>query len=234
MRNLVTTGLIGLAVMQLAGCPTFLAETSLPGAHVETSHGDFVIQLDPVSAPVTVANFLQYVDEDFYDGTVFHRVVFDFVVQGGGLTPDLVEKEAGLPIVNESDNGLSNTRATVAMARTDDPDSATTQFFINLKDNPELDATPEQPGYTVFGRVVEGMETVDHIAALATEERDGLSDVPVEDVIIEHVEPTELFGGIELTPEGEAYLESQTYRTLTLARDLLVQLLSYGLTRPWL
>lgn len=163
---------------------------------VTTSRGNFTIELDEDSAPITVANFLQYVDDGFYDGTIFHRVIPDFVVQGGGLTPDLEEKETGDPIASEADNGLSNVRGTVALARTADPDSARAQFFVNVADNiaggdglSDLDPGGVSiDGYAVFGRVIAGMSVADAIAAVETESRGGLNDVPVEDVVIESIE----------------------------------------------
>jgi cyclophilin family peptidyl-prolyl cis-trans isomerase len=230
MRSAPLAGLISLSLLQVAGCPPILSEVVVPGARVTTSLGNFVIELDPENAPVTVLNFLQYVQDDFYDGTIFHRVASDFVVQGGGLTPDLVERQTRPPIVNESDNGLLNVRGAVAMARGVDRDSATAQFFVNLLDNPELDAGPDLPGYAVFGRVIDGMDVVDQIAAVPTEQRDGLSDVPIEAVVIENVEEIVLSSGqLELTPEGQVYLESQTYRALSLLRELVVDLLGYAI-----
>ncbi|MCS7183540.1 MAG: peptidylprolyl isomerase [Thermoanaerobaculum sp.] len=142
-----------------------------PKVKLETSLGTIVVELYPDKAPQTVANFLQYVRSGFYNGTVFHRVVPDFVVQGGGFDTQLRKKPTNPPIPNEAGNGLSNRRGTVAMARTAEVDSATSQFFINLKDNTFLDhrdRTPRGFGYCVFGRVVEGMEVVDAIAALPT------------------------------------------------------------------
>lgn len=228
MRKPILAGLIVLLLTQIAGCP-LVTDPIVPGARVETSLGEFVIELDPDNAPITVANFLEYVDDDFYDGTVFHRVVADFVVQGGGMGPDLVEKETREPIANESGNGLSNVRGAVAMARTGDPNSATAQFFVNLVDNGELDATPGSPGYAVFGQVIEGMDVVDQIAAVATVDRGGLTNVPIEDVIIEDIEHIILPREVELTSEGEAYLEDRKYQTLTLLRELLVQLVGFGI-----
>ena len=233
MKRTALAGLIGLALTQLAGCPTILTEATLPGVRVETSQGGFVIQLDPEGAPVTVANFLQYVDDGFYEGTIFHRVIPDFVVQGGGLAPDLAQKETRPPIANEASNGLSNVRGTVAMARTDDPNSATAQFFVNVIDNLDLDADEDTAGYAVFGRVVEGMDVVDSIAAQPTEERDGFTDVPVEDVVIERIEFVPLpTGQLELTPEGQTYLDLQTYRVSSLIRELLVQLVRFAIAPP--
>jgi len=154
---------------------------------VATSLGDFVVELDREQAPVTVENFLQYVDEGFYNGTLFHRVIPGFVIQGGGFLPGLNEKETHDPIINESDNGLLNVRASVAMARLTDPDSATSQFYINLVENDFLDYADGNPGYAVFGEVVDGMTTVDRIAAVDTHDVGQFSDVPVQDVIIRSV-----------------------------------------------
>lgn len=159
-----------------------------PQVRVSTSMGDIILELDREKAPITVENFLRYVDEQFYDGTIIHRVVADFVVQGGGYLPGLEEKEPRDPIVSEADNGLSNERGTVAMARMTEPDSATSQFYINLKDNPDLDHSTSSPGYTVFGRVVSGTDVVDSIAEVETELRDGFADVPVEDIVVHSVQ----------------------------------------------
>ena len=153
----------------------------------ETTLGDIVIALDEAAAPITSANFLAYVDAGFYDGTdgfeptIVHRVVPGFVIQGGGLTETLMPKATMPPIVNESGNGLSNLRGTVAMARTMDPDSATSQFFVNLVDNAFLD---NPPGYAVFGEVVQGMDIVDAIAAVPTETVGPFEGVPVDPIIV--------------------------------------------------
>ena len=233
MSNRVFVGLVSLSLLQVAGCPIMVTDVTVPGARVQTSLGDFVIELDPENAPITVSNFLQYADDGFYDGTIFHRVLPEFVVQGGGLTPDLAQKETRPPIANEASNGLSNVRGTVAMARTDDPDSATAQFFVNVIDNLDLDADEDTAGYAVFGRVVEGMDVVDSIAAQPTEERDGFTDVPVEDVVIERIEFVPLpTGQLELTPEGQTYLELQTYRVSSLIRELLVQIVRFTIAPP--
>jgi cyclophilin family peptidyl-prolyl cis-trans isomerase len=163
---------------------------------LETSMGDIVIELDAEAAPVTVKNFLQYAKDGFYDGTVFHRVIKDFMVQGGGFNVDLVQKQALAPIVNEASNGLKNVRGSIAMARTPNPNSATSQFFINHKDNAFLNyvaGRADRAGYTVFARVVEGMDVVDAIAAVKTAtkvttntkgQKDPSPDVPVETVVI--------------------------------------------------
>jgi len=150
----------------------------------ETSHGGFTIELFPREAPVTVANFLQYVDAGFFDGTIFHRIVPGFVIQGGGLTADFANKQTRAPIANEAKNGLKNTRGSLSMARTNDINSATSQFFVNLKDNGFLDHGPRDYGYAVFGRVTEGMDVIDRIAAVATGRRKGYTDAPLEDVVI--------------------------------------------------
>jgi cyclophilin family peptidyl-prolyl cis-trans isomerase len=148
----------------------------------QTSKGDFTVELDEAAAPVTVKNFLRYVDEGFFDGTVFHRVIPGFMVQGGGLDADLAQKRTHAPIENEAANGLKNKRGTLAMARTNDINSATAQFFVNLVDNDFLDHKPGSYGYAVFGRVIEGMDVVDRIAQVRTGRRKGHDDVPVEDV----------------------------------------------------
>jgi len=162
--------------------------TSSPQAEtvkLETSMGDVVIELDRKAAPITADNFLGYVREGFYDGTIFHRVISGFMIQGGGFTAEMKQKGTHQPIVNEAGNGLKNDRGTIAMARTNNPDSATAQFFINHRDNAFLDyAGPGNPGYAVFGRVTEGMDVVDEIAAVRTTQKGSYSDVPVEPVVI--------------------------------------------------
>lgn len=154
---------------------------------VETSAGDFVIQLDESRAPLTVANFLQYVNDGFYAGTIFHRVVNGFVIQGGGYSPDLVQKPPRPAVVNESGNGLSNRRGSVAMARTAEPHSADSQFYINLADNLALDSKPTRWGYAVFGEVVQGLEIVDDIGHRTTGSKGGMGDVPLEPVVIKKI-----------------------------------------------
>jgi cyclophilin family peptidyl-prolyl cis-trans isomerase len=150
----------------------------------ETTHGGFTIELFEKDAPLTVANFLQYVDDGFFDGLIFHRIVPGFVIQGGGLDKDFEQKQNRAPIKNEADNGQLNLRGTLSMARTNAPHSATSQFFVNLKDNGFLDYRPGNHGYAVFGRVTEGMDTVDKIAAVRTGTRRGYQDAPMEDVVI--------------------------------------------------
>jgi cyclophilin family peptidyl-prolyl cis-trans isomerase len=152
---------------------------------MDTSQGKVTIELFPSKAPITVKNFLQYADDKHYDGTIFHRVIADFMIQGGGMEPGLKEKRTREPIKNESTNGLSNERGTLAMARTPVPDSATSQFFINVKDNTFLDRAKagDGVGYAVFGKVTEGMDVVDKIRRVET----GRMDVPIQDVVIRSV-----------------------------------------------
>lgn len=155
---------------------------------METSKGTIRIEMLPDAAPITVENFLAYVNSGFYDGTIIHRVVPGFVIQGGGYEADMVKRPTNDPIQNESDNGVSNLRGTLSMARTNAAHSATSQFFINLADNASLDhgARPPQTwGYAVFARVIEGMEVVDEIARVQTGQRAGMVDVPVDPVVIE-------------------------------------------------
>jgi peptidyl-prolyl cis-trans isomerase B (cyclophilin B) len=156
---------------------------------LSTNHGDITIELDAEKAPKTVDNFLAYVKSGHYDGTIFHRVIDGFMIQGGGFEPGMKQKESGEPIDNEAANGLANEKYTVAMARTNDPHSATAQFFINVKDNSFLDYSgPDQWGYCVFGRVTAGTEVVDEIRKVKTSTKGFHGDVPVEDVIIEKAE----------------------------------------------
>ena len=153
---------------------------------LETSMGNIVIELDKQAAPVTVKNFLGYVEAGFYDGTIFHRVIPGFMIQGGGFTEQMVKKETRDPIINEAKNGPSNIRNTVAMARTSDPNSATSQFFINHSDNDFLNYIDDnKAGYAVFGKVTEGMDVVDAIASVKTTTQNGMDDVPVEPVTIQ-------------------------------------------------
>jgi cyclophilin family peptidyl-prolyl cis-trans isomerase len=151
----------------------------------ETTHGGITIELFEKDAPLTVANFLQYVDDGHFDGTIFHRVIAGFMIQGGGMEVGFGEKKNRAPIKNEADNGQLNLRGSLSMARTNAPHSATSQFFVNLKDNDFLDYRPGNHGYAVFGRVTEGMDVVDAIAAVRTGTRKGYADAPMEDVIIQ-------------------------------------------------
>lgn len=166
---------------------TLLCSTAIAGTQVKmtTSHGDIVIELEDEKAPLSTENFINYVKSGFYDGTIFHRVIPGFVIQGGGFTSDMNRKATEAPLSNEADNGLKNTHYSLSMARTPDPDSATSQFFINLQDNASLDhsgKTQRGWGYAVFGRVVEGQAVVDTIAGVKTGSQSRMRDVPVEPV----------------------------------------------------
>jgi peptidyl-prolyl cis-trans isomerase B (cyclophilin B) len=154
---------------------------------LDTSMGTIKLELYADKAPITVQNFLGYVDDGFYDGTVFHRVIADFMIQGGGMEPGMRQKKTKVSIKNESANGLANSRGTIAMARTSAPDSASSQFFINVKDNAFLDKANagDGVGYCVFGKVIEGMDVVDKIKAVKTTTKAGHGDVPVTDVLIQ-------------------------------------------------
>ena len=171
------------------------ADDEAPRVEIATDRGTFVVALFADRAPATVENFLRYVEDGFYDGTVFHRVIPGFMIQGGGFDESLAKKPTRAPIENEADNGVANRRGTLAMARTGDPHSATAQFFVNLVDNAYLDHRGRDAqgwGYAVFGRVVAGMETVDAIAAVPTGTRAGMQNVPLDPVVIEkarRVEP---------------------------------------------
>jgi len=155
-----------------------------PRVVIKTNEGDITLQLFADKAPITVANFLDYADSGFYKGTIFHRIIPNFMIQGGGFTPDMKEKETREPIANESKNRLHNTRGTIAMARTSDPDSATSQFFINQRTNLRLDWAPGNEGYTVFGEVIQGMDIVDFIATTPTKTAGGMGNVPQQAIII--------------------------------------------------
>jgi len=164
-------------------------EKKNPVVRIETSLGTIRVELYPLQAPETVKNFLQYVDDRFYDGLIFHRIIKDFMIQGGGFEPGMKPRKTRPPIKNESANGLSNRRGTIAMARTADPDSATSQFYINVRDNTFLDRKEARDGvgYCVFGRVIEGMDVVDKISLVKTTTRGGYRDVPEQEVIIKSV-----------------------------------------------
>ena len=165
-------------------------ESSPPQVTFETNHGSFLLELDGGAAPETVENFLAYVRDGFYEGTIFHRVIAGFMIQGGGFTPDFKQLQTRAPIRNEADKGGPNNRGTIAMARTSDPHSATAQFFINVVDNDFLNhrsPTAQGWGYAVFGRVVEGMDTVDRIAAVETSSRGMFQDVPKDTIVIQKI-----------------------------------------------
>ncbi len=180
-----------ISLVLIASC--FVSQAAIAGPKVEfkTTMGNFVVELDDVKAPKTTANFLNYVKSGFYNGTIFHRVIDGFMIQGGGFTPDLVQKPTNAPVASEADNGLKNNTYTIAMARTSDPDSATAQFFINVKDNEGLNYPNAMGnGYTVFGKVISGTQTIDAIRKVPTmvapAPRMGrMADVPSKTVIIE-------------------------------------------------
>lgn len=176
----------GTQVVSTAPAP---GEPPNPRVELDTSQGRLVVELFPKRAPRSVENFLAYVNSGFYDGTIFHRVIPGFMIQGGGMTPELVEKPKNAPIPNEADNGLRNLRGTLAMARTGDPHSATSQFFVNVADNRFLDhrgKSPEGWGYAVFGQVVEGMAVADAIVAVPRGRVGPFDDVPATPVVIRH------------------------------------------------
>ena len=183
--------LVFTLVLQFAFATTGQSQTGdNPMVKMTTNLGDIEIELFPDKAPDTTSNFLAYVSEGFFDGLIFHRVIPNFVIQGGGFEPGMLKRETNAPIKNEADNGLKNERGTLSMARTNDPHSATSQFFINLKDNDFLDYQRKDAsgwGYAVFAKVVSGMDVVDTIAKTTTGDASGHSDVPVEDVVIEKV-----------------------------------------------
>lgn len=197
VRPMLRTVLLTLLLSTITLVPVWASEFAV----MKTNLGTIKIELDREHAPVSVVNFEHYVKQGFYNGTIFHRVIPGFVIQGGGFDQQLQRKETGSPIKNEADNGLRNERGTIAMARTPVVNSATSQFFINLKNNPSLNhrgKSPGEYGYAVFGRVVEGMDVVDRIAAQPTSRNGQMQNVPVQPIVIESVELTN-----EETPAAE-------------------------------
>ena len=177
MPKIILTLILSFGVQQCFAGPQVL---------FKTSKGDFVVELDEVKAPKSVENFLTYVKSGFYSGTIFHRVINGFMVQGGGYTKDMQEKQTRPPIEIESQNGLKNHKYTIAMARTNDPNSATSQFYVNVKDNAMLDYPSRDGfGYTVFGKVISGMAVIDEIKFAQTTTRNRMADVPVEPIVIQ-------------------------------------------------
>lgn len=184
MIRLLVFALLSTVVATTAAEPTGKAA---PRITFETSHGNFTIELFPVEAPLSSANFLQYAKDGHFDGTIFHRVIPGFVIQGGGFDESMNRKATREPISNEADNGLKNLRGTLSMARTQDPNSASSQFFVNLVDNDFLDHSSKTPrgwGYAVFGQVTDGMDTIDKIAASETGRVGGMSDVPLQPIVV--------------------------------------------------
>jgi cyclophilin family peptidyl-prolyl cis-trans isomerase len=192
--------LFGLALLPAALMPAYAEETR-PRVVLTTTLGTIELELDAEKAPITTRNFLQYVDKGHYDGLIFHRVIPGFMIQGGGFNAGMEQVETGEPIKNESGNGLSNLRGTIAMARTRDPDSATAQFFINTADNLRLDGRYGPSGYAVFGKVINGMETIDSISAVKTGRSGMHGDVPLTAVVIERA----------VRAEAEAEIETETH-----------------------
>lgn len=185
----LSVAILALSLVATAAVAQEKAPAAAPAANpkvvFQTAQGDIVFELDAAKAPKTVANFLAYAKAGHFDGTIFHRVIPGFVIQGGGFTAEMVQKPTQPPIVNEFSNGLKNLRGTISMARTADPNSATSQFFINLVDNGGLD---NPPGYAVFGKVVAGMEVVDAIAKVRTGSRAGHQNVPLEPIVVKKAE----------------------------------------------
>ena len=191
---------LSLCLLLLVSATTFAKD---PEVLIKTSYGDFTVRLFAEEAPITVANFLAYVDSGHYKGTIFHRVIPQFMIQGGGFTPSMEQKPVLDPIKNEAQNRTYNGRGPLVMARTNDPDCATAQFFVNLRNNFRLDWTPRDAGYTVFGEVIDGMFTVDSIALEPTGSVQGYQDVPLQPIIILDV---------MLLAEGETAASKKTIR----------------------
>jgi len=193
MKTVILALILGLTStlgLNSALAPGRRAKSQTMSVRMTTNHGDIIIELDADKAPVTVANFLSYVKSGFFNGTIFHRVIPGFMIQGGGFEPGMKQKPTQAPIKNEADNGLKNLTGTLAMARTNDPQSATAQFFINVKDNSFLNhKRPHRTGlgYCVFGKVTQGMDIVHAIEKVPTATRMGMQDVPAQDVVIETV-----------------------------------------------
>ena len=189
MKSSIPAAILSLTLMTL-GCSAMRTQSGdmTPVVSIETELGDITIEIYPDRAPVTAANFLRYVDDGYYNDTIFHRVINNFMIQGGGLTADMNKKDTRDPVENEAKNGLKNVRGSIAMARTNAPHSATSQFFINLKDNTNLDYPSfDSWGYAVFGKVTSGMDVVDAIANVATGVKSGRRDVPTETITIKSI-----------------------------------------------
>ena len=193
MNRLLIVSALSLLPLSLLAAPPAAAPAAkgTVKAVIKTSMGSVELELNSEKAPVTVANFIRYAKDGAYDKTVFHRVIKDFMIQGGGMDDKMKERPTRSPIRNESANGLQNLRGTIACARTSAPDSATSQFYINHKDNNSLDGAADHPGYTVFGKVVKGMDVLDKIASVPTQNNGMFQNVPVTPVYIESVSITE-------------------------------------------
>ncbi|WP_371824065.1 peptidylprolyl isomerase [Hahella sp. HN01] len=192
MRHSVNAGKRGLLGLAFWAISLTAMAADLPTATISTSEGDIKIKLFSDKAPVTVENFVGYIKDGYYDGLIFHRTIPQFMIQGGGFKPDMEKKDTKAPIKNESDNGLANDRGTLAMARTNDPNSATSQFFINVIDNAYLNGAKGRPGYAVFAEVVSGMDVVDKIANAPTQNTGPYQNVPVKTVTINSIKLDEV------------------------------------------
>ncbi|AZZ91375.1 peptidyl-prolyl cis-trans isomerase [Hahella sp. KA22] len=192
MRHSVNAGKRGLLGLAFWAISLTAMAADLPTATISTSEGDIKIKLFSDKAPVTVENFVSYIKDGYYDGLIFHRTIPQFMIQGGGFKPNMEKKDTKAPIKNESDNGLANDRGTLAMARTNDPNSATSQFFINVIDNAYLNGAKGRPGYAVFGEVVSGMDVVDKIANTPTQNTGPYQNVPVKTVTINSIKLDEV------------------------------------------
>ncbi len=211
----------GLGAPTVAGNPQVVVTTSL---------GQFTLELEESSAPIAVANFKKHVDSGFYDGTIFHRVVPGFAIQGGAYLPDLTAKPAGDPIVSEANNGLKNLRGTVGMYHdAANRDSATSQFYINLADNAALDASLDSPGYTVFAKVISGMDVVDRIGAVQTQTRGSFDSIPVDDVTIQST--VWQAGPPTLSPAWQTYFTQMQYNAEVSLRNFFVNMAGWTLSR---
>lgn len=198
------------------------------GVTLDTSFGAIVLAIDAEAAPITAANFLQYVDDAFYDNTLFHRVVAGFVVQGGGFTRSLVARPSGVSAANESRNGLRNVRGAVASAFSADFGDETARFIVSVADNPEFDAAGAELGFTVFGEVVSGLDVVDRIAALPAAPRGDLPSAPVADVVIDRMTVIELPAGLEVSPDAAAYVDNATSAVQDVLRQLIALFVQNG------
>lgn len=228
MRPVFVFATLSLLALCSTGCFNGPIQVkSNPQAHFVTSVGEFTVELEPNAAPNTVDNFVQYAASGFYDQTIFERIVPGFVIQGGLYTPELDAKSTNAPIANESQNGLQNLRGTIGMVRGDLPDTATSAFYINLTDNPELDASLTVPGYTVFGTVIDGLDTINAIAAVPTAPLGNFDHLPTTTVTILSV--TIIPAGTENSAAFNAYGASVQYGLLYAARDVVVTLLGYGI-----
>ena len=237
--KMAATALVLLLLSKLLISSAWAADSDITVSFA-TSQGDFTVELYPDKAPATVANFVNYANDGFYTGTIFHRVVSDFVVQGGGFEPGMSKKQTKAPVLNESLNGLPNERGSLAMARQRDPHSATAQFFVNLVDNDDLNPRGTQFGYTVFGKVISGLDVVDKISKVSTKDRPLFKNVPVEDVLIKSATPSKaaLAAAVAYaknSAKGKQYIAGKHYTVLgepvpveVEGKNEVVEVFSYG------